>query len=233
MVCGYAKLLSSSSRSSHMKNVGKPPYISILHSKFLLELGLILVHVSEFYDLGDDLSLEDWRLKWVTKVKNNGKLVLGYSMARRKSRISIELGVQRPKLSILNRFVADWNRLFPRGLKENYLTVGFLFPRGTKANAAAYGSGRGASCQRPGYQPSTNDGYPVLVLDRSGLAMITDRGWRFIHTENPWVGDSHPVYYQTFQVQVRAWKVDEVSSKKVGRLVFSRNPSLPLCIVEN
>ncbi|MED6214020.1 hypothetical protein PIB30_098937, partial [Stylosanthes scabra] len=30
--------------------------------------------------------------------------------------------------------------------------VGSLFPRGTKANVAAYGSGRGASCQRPGYQ---------------------------------------------------------------------------------
>ncbi|MED6120928.1 hypothetical protein PIB30_025409 [Stylosanthes scabra] len=43
------------------------------------------------------------------------------------------------------------------------------------ASVAAYGSGRGASCHRPGYQPSTNDGHPVLVLDRSGLAMITDR----------------------------------------------------------
>ncbi|MED6142527.1 hypothetical protein PIB30_114668, partial [Stylosanthes scabra] len=31
--------------------------------------------------------------------------------------------------------------------------MGSLFPRGTKANVAAYGSGRGASCQRPGYQP--------------------------------------------------------------------------------
>ncbi|MED6210967.1 hypothetical protein PIB30_069191 [Stylosanthes scabra] len=30
----------------------------------------------------------------VTKVKSDGKLVLGYSMARRKSRVSIELGVQ-------------------------------------------------------------------------------------------------------------------------------------------
>ncbi|MED6124078.1 hypothetical protein PIB30_055736, partial [Stylosanthes scabra] len=30
--------------------------------------------------------------------------------------------------------------------------VGALFPHGTKANVAAYGSGRGASCQRPGYQ---------------------------------------------------------------------------------
>ncbi|MED6124377.1 hypothetical protein PIB30_058404 [Stylosanthes scabra] len=47
----------------------------------------------------------------------------------------------------------------------------------------------------------TNDGHPVLVLDRSGLVMITDRVWRFIRTENPWVGDSHSVYYQTFQIQ--------------------------------
>ncbi|MED6176280.1 hypothetical protein PIB30_086603 [Stylosanthes scabra] len=35
-----------------------------------------------------------WRLKGVTKVKSNGKLVLGYSMTRRKFRVSIELGVQ-------------------------------------------------------------------------------------------------------------------------------------------
>ncbi|MED6172929.1 hypothetical protein PIB30_054465, partial [Stylosanthes scabra] len=39
-------------------------------------------------------SLEDWRLKWVTKVENNDRLVLEYSMARRKSRVYIELGVQ-------------------------------------------------------------------------------------------------------------------------------------------
>ncbi|MED6174602.1 hypothetical protein PIB30_070544 [Stylosanthes scabra] len=33
--------------------------------------------------------------------------------------------------------------------------------------------------------------------------------WRFIRTKNPWVGDSHSVYYQAFQVQVQAWKVGE------------------------
>ncbi|MED6176903.1 hypothetical protein PIB30_092796 [Stylosanthes scabra] len=55
-----------------------------------------------------------------------------------------------------------------------------------------------------------------------GLAMITDQGWRFIRTENPWVGDSHSVQYQTFQVHVRAWKVGEVSEKNVGRLVSPR-----------
>ncbi|MED6210969.1 hypothetical protein PIB30_069193 [Stylosanthes scabra] len=43
------------------------------------------------------LGLEDWRLMRVTKVKSDGKLVLGYSMARKKSRVSIELGVQRLK----------------------------------------------------------------------------------------------------------------------------------------
>ncbi|MED6135553.1 hypothetical protein PIB30_047623 [Stylosanthes scabra] len=47
-------------------------------------------------------------------------------------------------------------------------------------------------------------------------------GWRFICTENPWVGDSHSVHYQTFQVQVRNWKVGEVFVKKVGRLVSPR-----------
>ncbi|MED6134848.1 hypothetical protein PIB30_040798 [Stylosanthes scabra] len=107
MVYGYAKLLSPSFHLSHMQNVCKPPHILILHSKFLLELGFIPVHVSEFYDLGDDLSLEDWRLKWMTKVKSNGKLVLGYSMARKKSRVSIDLGVQRLKdfkTCLLNRF---------------------------------------------------------------------------------------------------------------------------------
>ncbi|MED6113737.1 hypothetical protein PIB30_073639 [Stylosanthes scabra] len=66
-----------------------------------------------------------------------------------------------------------------------------------------------------------------------GLAMITDRGWRFIRIENPWVGDSHSVHYQAFQVHVRAWKVGEVSVKEVGRLVFSKSPSLPLYNVEN
>ncbi|MED6111878.1 hypothetical protein PIB30_056363 [Stylosanthes scabra] len=57
------------------------------------------------------LRLEDWRLKWVTKVKNNGKLVLGYSMARRKSRVSIELGVQDLENGLLNRFGETPSRL--------------------------------------------------------------------------------------------------------------------------
>ncbi|MED6189121.1 hypothetical protein PIB30_092669, partial [Stylosanthes scabra] len=47
-------------------------------------------------------------------------------------------------------------------------------------------------------------------------------GWRFIRTENPWVGDSHSVHYQTFQVQVRTCKVGEVFVKKVRRLVSPR-----------
>ncbi|MED6198664.1 hypothetical protein PIB30_068646 [Stylosanthes scabra] len=62
--------------------------------------------------------------------------------------------------------------------------VGSLFPRGTKANVVVYGSGRGPPANVPAtnlgpgsmvLRGSTNDGYPVLVLDRSGLAMITDR----------------------------------------------------------
>ncbi|MED6174991.1 hypothetical protein PIB30_074237 [Stylosanthes scabra] len=43
--------------------------------------------------------------------------------------------------------------------------VGSLFPRGTKANIAAYGSGRGASCQRPDYQPSEEE----IINDRGRL----------------------------------------------------------------
>ncbi|MED6122114.1 hypothetical protein PIB30_036734 [Stylosanthes scabra] len=50
-----------------------------------------------------------------------------------------------------------------------------------------------------GPRGSMNDGCPALVLDRSGMAIITDRVWRSIRTENPWVGDSHSVYHQTFQ----------------------------------
>ncbi|MED6205635.1 hypothetical protein PIB30_019574 [Stylosanthes scabra] len=64
-----------------------------------------------------------------------------------------------------------------------------------------------------GPRGSATDGSPALVLDRSGLATTTDRVWRFIRTENPWVEDSHSVYYQTFQVQVQAWKVGEVFVK--------------------
>ncbi|MED6160813.1 hypothetical protein PIB30_054856 [Stylosanthes scabra] len=47
-------------------------------------------------------------------------------------------------------------------------------------------------------QGSTNDGYSVLVLDRSGLAIIIDR------------------------VQVQAWKVGEVSVKISVCLAFSK-----------
>ncbi|MED6170114.1 hypothetical protein PIB30_027714 [Stylosanthes scabra] len=68
--------------------------------------------------------------------------------------------------------------------------MGSLFPRGTKANVAAYGSGRGASYQRPGYQPRFG---ALSVLRIHGLGILT------------------PYIYQTFQVQVQAWKVGEVS----------------------
>ncbi|MED6136732.1 hypothetical protein PIB30_058495, partial [Stylosanthes scabra] len=72
---------------------------------------------------------------------------------------------------------------------------------------------------------SATDGCPALVLDRSGLDIITDRVWRFIRTENPWVGDSHSVYYQTFQVQVQAWKVGEVFLKTLKSLASPENES--------
>ncbi|MED6221400.1 hypothetical protein PIB30_054302 [Stylosanthes scabra] len=103
--------------------------------------------------------------------------------------------------------------------------MGPLFPRGTLANVAAYGSGRGLPTNVPatnleigydrgrliGLPGSTDDGYPVLVLDRLELAMITDRVWRFIRTENPWVGDSHSVYYQTFQNKFKLGKLAKYS----------------------
>ncbi|MED6197281.1 hypothetical protein PIB30_055253 [Stylosanthes scabra] len=80
----------------------------------------------------------------------NGRMVLGYSLARKKSRVSIELGVQ-------NRFFlfkidskesrgacgandSAYGNSGPSGVVS---VVGSLFPRGTKANVAAYGSGRG------------------------------------------------------------------------------------------
>ncbi|MED6171720.1 hypothetical protein PIB30_043437, partial [Stylosanthes scabra] len=56
--------------------------------------------------------------------------------------------------------------------------------------------------------------------------------WRFIRTENPWVGDSHSVYYQTFQVQVQAWKVGE-ASVELRVSSFLRRSSLPLHVLEN
>ncbi|MED6214161.1 hypothetical protein PIB30_100204, partial [Stylosanthes scabra] len=61
--------------------------------------------------------------------------------------------------------------------------VGSLFPRGTRANVAAHGSGRGAFGSGPGYQRAGKNGPPGkyerwLSSASSGsveLAMITDR----------------------------------------------------------
>ncbi|MED6148978.1 hypothetical protein PIB30_058028 [Stylosanthes scabra] len=64
---------------------------------------------------------------------------------------------------------------------------------------------------------STNDGYPVLVLDRSGLAIITDRAWRLFRTENPWVGDSHSL---SPKVKSSAARLGELEVS-VCRLEFS------------
>ncbi|MED6213649.1 hypothetical protein PIB30_095324 [Stylosanthes scabra] len=57
--------------------------------------------------------------------------------------------------------------------------------------------------------------------------------WRFIRTENPWVGDSHSVYYQTFQVQVQAWKVGEASVKSTECLAFSESQVFRCVFMEN
>ncbi|MED6171059.1 hypothetical protein PIB30_037064 [Stylosanthes scabra] len=51
-------------------------------------------------------------------------------------------------------------------------------------------------------------------------------------TKNPWVGDSHSVYYQTFQIQVQAWKVGE-ASVELRVSSFLRRSSLPLHVLEN
>ncbi|MED6134357.1 hypothetical protein PIB30_036309 [Stylosanthes scabra] len=91
-----------------------------------------------------------------------------------------------------------------------------------RTRCLAYGNSRPSEIgQMIGPRGSTNDGHPVLVLDQSRLAMITDRVWRFIRTENPWVGDSHSVYYQSFQLQVQAWKVGEASVIYTECLAFS------------
>ncbi|MED6204179.1 hypothetical protein PIB30_006595 [Stylosanthes scabra] len=52
---------------------------------------------------------------------------------------------------------------------------------------------------------------------------LTVAVWRFIRIENPWVGDSHSVYYQTFQVRFKPWKVGEASVKNTERLAFSES----------
>ncbi|MED6174829.1 hypothetical protein PIB30_072768 [Stylosanthes scabra] len=146
------------------------PELQLTHSLRLCEALVVLFTIVTHAKHG----LEDWRLKWVTKVKNNGKLlVLGYSMARKKSRVSIELGVQGSESTPSSRFHKlpriESSRLIPEPIRFHtedqssaygnsepsgvVSVVGSLFPRGTKANVAAYGSGREAFCHRPGYQP--------------------------------------------------------------------------------
>ncbi|MED6175752.1 hypothetical protein PIB30_081332 [Stylosanthes scabra] len=83
----------------------------------------------------------------------NGKMVLGCSMARRKSRVSIELGVQNCEPRPRGASGANDSAYGDSGPSGVVSAVGSLLPRGTKANVAAYGSGGEASCQRPGYQP--------------------------------------------------------------------------------
>ncbi|MED6198404.1 hypothetical protein PIB30_066015 [Stylosanthes scabra] len=128
-------------------------------------------------------------------------------MAQRESSVSIELGVQSTFDVLENLYREPRSRGAGRANDSAYGNSGL-------SGVIVYDRGR-----MIGHRGSTNDGYPVLVPDRSGLAMITDRVWRFIRIENPWVGDSHSVYYQAFQVQVQAWKVGEVILKNSKCLI--------------
>ncbi|MED6111279.1 hypothetical protein PIB30_051049 [Stylosanthes scabra] len=142
---------------------------------------------------------------------DTGKRCLDARWRDQGSRVCIELGVQNREPRSRGACKANDSAYGNSGPSGVVSAVGSLFPRGTKANVAPYGSGRGAFCYRPGYQP---------------------RVWHFIRTENPWVGDSHSVYYQTFQVQVQAWKVGEASVElRVSSSL--RRSSLPLRALEN
>ncbi|MED6147279.1 hypothetical protein PIB30_042666 [Stylosanthes scabra] len=68
------------------------------------------------------------------------------------SRVCIELGVQNRELRSRGACEANDSAYGNSGPSGVVSAVGSLFSRGTKANVAAYGSGRGASCHRPGYQ---------------------------------------------------------------------------------
>ncbi|MED6139685.1 hypothetical protein PIB30_086124, partial [Stylosanthes scabra] len=58
-------------------------------------------------------------------------------------------------------------------------------------------------------KPECRVGLPRVVL----LAYLLGF-WRFIRTENPWVGDSHSVCFSE-NPWVRAWKVGEAFSRHV------------------
>ncbi|MED6157006.1 hypothetical protein PIB30_019491 [Stylosanthes scabra] len=156
-------------------------------------------------------NLGNWRWMWLVESKDYERLCLDARWRDQGSRVCIELGVQIDSPS--SESIPMSNDVV---LKDGLMMI--------KANVAAYGIGRGPPANVLATNlGSTNDGCPTLVLNRSGLAIITDRVWRFIRTENLWVGDSHSVYYQTFQVQVQAWKVGEASVKNSECLVFSED----------
>ncbi|MED6180948.1 hypothetical protein PIB30_014730 [Stylosanthes scabra] len=69
------------------------PELRLMHRLWLRET-LVILFVIITHAKPGVIDIRVWRLKGVTKDKSNGKLVLGYSMARRKSRVSIELSVQ-------------------------------------------------------------------------------------------------------------------------------------------
>ncbi|MED6193343.1 hypothetical protein PIB30_018494 [Stylosanthes scabra] len=101
------------------------------------------------------------------------KNVLGCSMARRKSRASIELGVQKRYATI--------PLPSPRLMFYKIITVSLGVRGAKRTRCSAYGNSGPSGVivydrgRMIGPRGNTNDGYPVLVPDRSGLAMITDR----------------------------------------------------------
>ncbi|MED6118439.1 hypothetical protein PIB30_002692 [Stylosanthes scabra] len=90
-----------------------------------------------------------WRWKWTIEHANGDGLCLDARWRDQGSRVCIELGVQVSRGAGRANDSAYGNS-GPSGVVS---ACGFLFPRRTRTNVAAYGSGRGASCQRPGYQP--------------------------------------------------------------------------------
>ncbi|MED6163198.1 hypothetical protein PIB30_077664 [Stylosanthes scabra] len=91
---------------------------------------------------------------------------------------------------------------------------------------------------------STNDGYPVLVLDRSGLAMITDRSIGLVKLYCLFRQSSWERYPLTVVLLARFGILAEFrivkSASKVGEVSvefrvpsFLQRSSLPLHVLEN
>ncbi|MED6196435.1 hypothetical protein PIB30_047518 [Stylosanthes scabra] len=106
-------------------------------------------------------------------------VVLGCSMARRKSRASIELGVQGinyngGSVDSLSLFITKMS--FWRVTSRLTLDVNrFVFAQEPKLAILNLFQDRKRSGLSEGPRGSTTDGSPVIVLDRSGMTIITDR----------------------------------------------------------